>query len=86
MVTVVASSRLLESSSVRDKCSIKTGRLHYRRKIAAIVIFVVLINAVTKGVMDEMKDGKIELLSSMVGVAATPVVETPADTPAGEFK
>ena len=81
----MASSRLLEGSSV-DECSIKAGRLHYRRKIAAIVIFVVLINAVTKGAMDEMEDGKIELLSSMAGVAATPVVETPADTPAGDFK
>ena len=50
------------------------------------MIFVVLINAVTKGVMDEMEDGKIKLLSSMAGVAATPVVETPAHTPPGEFK
>ena len=33
-----------------------------------------------------MEDGKIELLSSMAGVAATPVVDTCADTPAGEFK
>ena len=47
-----------------------------------VLISVVLTNADTK---DEMEDGKIELLSNMAGVAATPVVETPVDTPTGEF-
>ena len=50
------------------------------------LISVVLTNAGPKAAMDEMEDRKFDLLSSMAGVAATPVVETPADSPAGEFK